>query len=345
MLQLAGTGTGSLPVIRAALLPGVLLLALVLPPAAAGQILYGSLTGTITDQTGGALPGAKIDITNPSTGVVRSVVTDERGNYLVADLQPGTYDITIDLAGFRPVEHKGTVVVSNSRLRLDARLEISAVTDSVAVTASTPQLQTERADLQITQTARQVNDLPLTGSAGRNYQSLMTVVPGALMAGEQNSAAGSPQRSISFNVNGVSRLQNNTKLDGASVVYPWLPTNTAYVPSSEAIEEVSIVTNAYNAEQGMAGGAAINVVIKSGTNSFRATAWGYNTDYDWRARNYFLAADGPQARWSAQSVRRQLRRTDPEEQAVLLRQQRADVARTDRAGPAVQRAQRCAAPR
>ena len=63
-----------------------------------------------------------------------------------------------------------------------------------------------------------------------------------LMAGEQNSAAGSPQRSISFNINGVSRLQNNTKLDGASVVYPWLPTNTAYVPSSEAIEEVSIVT-------------------------------------------------------------------------------------------------------
>ena len=134
MFQLAGTGTGSLPVIRAAVLPVVLLLALVLPPAAAGQILYGSLTGTVTDQTGGALPGAKVDITNPSTGVVRSVVTDERGSYLVADLQPGTYDITIDLAGFRPVAHKGTVVVSNSRLRLDARLEISAVTDTVAVT-------------------------------------------------------------------------------------------------------------------------------------------------------------------------------------------------------------------
>ena len=121
----------------------------------------------------------------------------------------------------------------------------------------------------------------------------MQLVPGAVMAGEQNSAAGSPQRSISFNVNGVSRLQNNTKLDGASIVYPWLPTNTAYVPSAEAIEEVSIVTNSYNAEQGLAGGAAINVVIKSGTNSFRGTAWGYNTDYDWRARNFFLSATTP----------------------------------------------------
>jgi outer membrane receptor protein involved in Fe transport len=139
----------------------------------------------------------------------------------------------------------------------------------------------------VTQSAREVNDLPLTGTAGRNYQSLMAVVPGAVMAGEQNSAAGSPQRSISFNVNGVSRLQNNTKLDGASIVYPWLPTNTAYVPSAEAIEEVNIVTNSYNAEQGMAGGAAVNVIIRSGTNRLRGTAWGYTTDSDLKARNFF----------------------------------------------------------
>ena len=117
------------PVIRAAVLPVVLLLALVLPPAVAGQVLYGSLTGTVTDQTGAAVPGAKVDIISPSTGVMRSVVTDERGSYLVADLPPGTYDVTIDKDGFRPVAHKGTAVVSNSRLRLDARLEISAVSD------------------------------------------------------------------------------------------------------------------------------------------------------------------------------------------------------------------------
>ena len=69
--------------------------------------------------------------------------------------------------------------------------------------------------------------------------------------------------------------------------YIWLPTNTAYVPSAEAIQEVSIVTNSYNAEQGMAGGAAINVVVKSGTNDFRGTAWGYDTNSALRARNAF----------------------------------------------------------
>ena len=310
MLQLAGTGTGSLPVIRAALLPGVLLLALVLPPAAAGQILYGSLTGTITDGTGGALPGAKVDITNPSTGVVRSVVTDEGGNYLVADLQPGTYDITIDLAGFRPVEHKGTVVVSNSRLRLDARLEVSAVTDSVAVTASTPQLQTERADLQITQTARQVNDLPLTGSAGRNYQSLMTVVPGALMAGEQNSAAGSPQRSISFNVNGVSRLQNNTKLDGASVVYPWLPTNTAYVPVFGSHRRSQHRHQRLQRRTGDGGRRSHQRRDQVGHEQLPRHGVGLQHQLRLARPQLLPGADGRQARWSAQSVRRQLRRTD-----------------------------------
>ena len=271
----------------------VVLAVVVVARPAATQVLYGSMTGNVADQTGAALAGAKVEVVNTGTGVVKTVTTDERGAYLLTDLQPGTYSVTVEAPGFQPAVHKDARVASNAVLRVDARLELSGVADAVEVSAAARVLQTDRADVLITQTARQINELPLTGSAGRNYQSMMTLVPGALMAGEQNSAAGSPQRSISFNVNGVSRLQNNTRLDGASVVYPWLPTNTAYVPSAEAIEEVSIVTNSYNAEQGLAGGAAINVIIKSGTNSLRGTAWGYNTDYGLRARNYFLAPNAP----------------------------------------------------
>jgi outer membrane receptor protein involved in Fe transport len=254
------------------------------------QVLYGGLTGLVSDTTGGALPGASVQIHNMDTGVTRSLVTDERGVYLAADLQPGVYRVTVELAGFQTTVRNDARVTSNAVQRVDLRLSVSGLTDTVQVSGAAPLLQTERSDLQITQNTRQVNELPLTGSAGRNYQSLMATVPGAVLAGEQNSAAGSPQRSISFNVNGVSRMQNNTRLDGASVTYPWLPTNTAYVPSSEAIEEVSIVTNSFNAEQGLAGGAAINVVIKSGTNSFRGAGWVYDTDYDLRARNFFQTA-------------------------------------------------------
>jgi hypothetical protein len=278
------------PVITSSRAAAALLLVLALAVATGAQILYGSITGNVVDSQNAVLPGAEVSATHVDTGVVRETVTDSSGGFLFNDLRPGLYRVSISLVGFRPVVVENVRVDVNTVRRADAKLEISAVQEAVTVTVRAALLETERASLHVTQTAREVNDLPLTGSAGRNYQSLMQVVPGATMAGEQNSAAGSPQRSISFNVNGVSRLQNNTKLDGASITYPWLPTNTAYVPAAEAIEEVSIVTNAFNAEQGMAGGAAINVILKSGTNLVRGTGWAYNTASKFRARNFFQTA-------------------------------------------------------
>src|SRR5713101_5459282 len=265
----------------------LLVLALAVPIAAHAQVLYGSLTGLVTDSTSAVLPGVQVVALNLGTGLSKEATTDRAGVYLMNDLQPGVYRVTIALASFKSVVHENLRLDANTMRRADAQLAPANVTETVEIHAERPIIQTDQGSLQETQSAEQINDLPLTGSAGRNYQSLMQIVPGALMAGEQNSAAGSPQRSISFNVNGVSRLQNNTKLDGASIVYPWLPTNTAYVPSAEAIEEVSIVTNAYNADQGLAGGAVINVIMRSGTNALRGTAWGYETNAKLKARNYF----------------------------------------------------------
>jgi outer membrane receptor protein involved in Fe transport len=269
------------------LLVAAAFVAVLVPRAAESQVLYGTLTGNVTDPSGASASGAKVTVTNVGTGIVKTATTDDRGAFSLSDLLPGTYDVVVEATSFQPFTQRGIVLTSNTVRRVDAQLSVSGVSETLEVVAAPPLLQTDRADVHFVQTARQVNDLPLAGTAGRNYQSLMQVVPGAVLQGEQNSAAGSPQRSISFNVNGVSRLQNNTKLDGASIQYPWLPTNTAYVPSSEAIQEVSIVTNSYNAEQGLAGGAAINVVIKSGTNDFHGTAWGYNNDSSRRARNFF----------------------------------------------------------
>lgn len=263
------------------------LVGLVIPPDASPQVLYGTLTGNVADSSGGVTPGATVQVQNVGTNVTKTATTDTRGGFLFGDLLPGSYDVTISLSGFQTFSQKAIRIEAGAVLRLDARLQVSGVTEVVEVSGSTAVLQTDRADIRVTQSARQVNDLPLTGTVSRNYQSLMQIVPGALLAGEQNSEAGSPQRSISFNVNGTSRMQNSTKLDGASVSYVWLPTNTAYVPSAEAIEEVSIVTNSFNAEQGMVAGAAVNVITKSGTNRFRGTAWAYDVDSRFRARNYF----------------------------------------------------------
>jgi Carboxypeptidase regulatory-like domain/TonB dependent receptor len=265
----------------------LLLVALATSRGVDAQVLYGSLTGNVTDSSGAAVAGAKVEALNIGTGVSTSIVTDERGAYIFSSLQAGLYKVTITSANFKALAQENVRIESNTIRRLDAQLQVGDVTAVVQVAATADALQTERADVNFVQPARQINDLPLTGSVGRNYQSLTALVPGAVSMGEQNSAAGSPQRSISFNVNGVSRLQNSTRIDGSSVAYPWLPTNTAYVPTAESIQEVNIVTNSFDAEQGLAGGAAINVITKSGTNAFHGVGWVYDTNSATQARSFF----------------------------------------------------------
>src|SRR5215468_1002112 len=250
----------------------LILLALALPRGAGAQVLYGSLTGNVTDPTGAVVAGAKVEALNVGTGVSTSVVTDERGAYLFNNLQAGLYKVTVASQNFKALAQDNVRIEANTTRRLDAQMQVGDVSATVQVSADTPTLQTERADVNITQSARQINDLPLFGSVGRNYQTLMQIIPGASRSmgfvgngsGEENSAAGNPQRSISYNVNGVSRLQNNTKIDGASVIYPWLPTNTVYVPPAEAIQEVNIVTNAFD-----------------------GVGWGYDTNSAFLSRRFF----------------------------------------------------------
>ncbi|HTH38353.1 MAG TPA: TonB-dependent receptor [Pyrinomonadaceae bacterium] len=271
----------------------------VLSSTVTAQVLLGSLTGNITDSGGAAVSGAKVEATHLATGQVKTINADSDGSYNFTDLQIGTYKVVISNGGFRTANNERVEITANNVTRFDVKLEVGDVNASVDVTSENDVvLQTDRADINYVHTTRQITDLPLTGSQGRNYQSLLTIVPGAVKdisqspvangAGEVNSASGSPQRSISFNVNGVSRLQNNTRVDGASVIYPWLPTNTAYVPITESIQEVNIVTNSFDAEQGLVGGAFTNVITRSGTNGFHGAGWGYMMNSTiGKARNYF----------------------------------------------------------
>ena len=272
---------------------------LLLPAATRAQVLYGSLVGNVNDPNGAAVAGAKVDLTNRATGDVTSVNTDERGAYAFHDLQVGVYKISISKSSFKTTLKEDVWIEANKTFRFDAQMEIGGLEETVLITAGMDAtLQTDRADVNVTQSTREINNLPLFGSVGRNYQSILQLIPGttrgtgsfflnATGSGEDNSAAGNPQRSISYNVNGVSRLQNNTRIDGASVIYPWLPTNTVYVPPAESIQEVNVVTNAFDAEQGLAGGAMINVSMKTGGNDFHGVGWGYDTNSRFRSRNFF----------------------------------------------------------
>ncbi len=118
-----------------------------------------------------------------------------------------------------------------------------------------------------------VHALPVTSSQGRSYQALYTIIPGAASVQEKNSTASNPSRSMSVNINGASYNGNTTRIDGAVNYYGWLPYLIAYVPPADSIENVSFTTNAFNAEQGQAGGASIKITTKSGTKDFHGSGW------------------------------------------------------------------------
>jgi hypothetical protein len=165
------------------------------------------------------------------------------------------------------------------------------VSATVEVSSTPETLQTDRADVNTQLQAKEIDNLPITSSAGRNFQALYKIVPGFSAVTEGvSSDGGNPQRSMTGNVNGNSFQANLTRIDGSSNAYIWLPFNTAYVPPAESIQSVSIVTNSYDAEQGNAHGAAVNVITKSGTNEFHGSVFEYHTDNALKALNRFNPA-------------------------------------------------------
>jgi len=259
----------------------------ILSSAAKAQVLYGSLTGKVTDQSGAALPNATVEAVNTGTGVTQTATTDAAGDYRFNALQPGTYKVSISASGFATKVFERMDVGANVVRRVDTQLEVATQKQTLTVTSEAPLLQTDKADVHGNLTRREVNDLPSAGSQGRNFQSLLQLIPGAGLTSETNSLAGNPERAMNTNVNGQSNQSVNTRIDGTQDAYPWLPANVAYVPPSDAIEEVNVVTNSFDAEQGMAGGAAVNVQIKSGTNQFHGSADWFHTDQNFAALNYF----------------------------------------------------------
>jgi len=265
-----------------------MLVTIIATQSAQAQVLYGSLVGRVEDPSGALLPGASVTVTNKDTGQQRETAADDSGSYAFRDLQAGVYDLKVMQSGFKSYVKAGLIVTINNVAREDVQLEVGGTAETVTVTA-TSLLQTERADVSTQIDKAQVTNLPI--GSGRNFQQLYKLIPGASLPAEAHSDAGNPQRALVTNFNGVSFSNNNTRLDGATVSYPWLPHIVAYVPPAEAVETVNIVTNSFDAEQGMAGGAAVNVSIKSGTNDFHGSAHWFHTNSALRARNFFFLGD------------------------------------------------------
>ena len=241
------------------------------PPPAFAQALYGSIVGTVEDSSRAPIPGATVTATNPGTGLKVDTVTEKEGNYTFRNLVPGTYDLAISMQGFRELRQNGIRVSAGNPIRVDLRLEVGALTEAVTVTAESTLLQTEKADLHTELTSKEVTNLPL--NQFRNYQALLNLVPGATPAQFQNAEIDTPGRALTTSINGTARNNNAFRIDGAVSVNVWLPHHVGYVQSAETIEVVNVSTNNFDADQGMAGGAAVTVVTKSGTNQLHGSTF------------------------------------------------------------------------
>ena len=245
------------------------------------QVLYGSIVGTLTDETGAVIPKAVVTVTHTATGLARQATTDTAGYYSIPNLQEGTYELSVSAGGFKPYTQRGISVPINAVTRVDATIQVGALAENITVDAPRAILQTAKADVSVNLDARAIQNVPLSNY--RNYQSLINLVPGATPARFQNAVTDTPGRALSANVNGQERGANNTRVDGSADILVTMPHHAVYVPPIESIQEVNIATNNFDSEQGMTGGAAITVITKSGTNDFRGSAFALHDNSRMRA--------------------------------------------------------------
>jgi hypothetical protein len=264
----------------------VTLLVLVLTGVPAyAQVLYGSIVGNVVDPSEAPVPGATVTVTQKETGLSRSTTTSELGSYSFPNLPAGTYEVRVSKSGFQTYTRSDVAVTINSVARVDVTLAVGAVTETVTVAASAAVLQTDRAEVRAEVAGQTLENLPVP--PGRNYQHILATLPGFTQPRNAHSVPSNPSRSLQYEVNGTVSASNNVRLDGATQYNIWLPHITAYVPSLEAIETVNVVTNSFDAEQGLAGGAAINVQIKSGTNEIHGSAFWFNNNNKTKAKPFF----------------------------------------------------------
>ncbi len=254
-------------------------------PSAQAQVLYGSIVGNVVDPSEAAVPDATVTVIHVETGVSRSTTTSATGAYSFPTLPTGTYEVRISKPGFQSYSRTGVPVTINNITRVDVTLSVGAVAESVLVTAEAAALQTDRAEVRAEISKQTLVNIPIF--TGRNYQHLFRMLPGFTQPRNAHSIPSNPSRSLQYEVNGTVSASNNVRLDGATQYNVWLPHITAYVPALESIETVNVVTNSFDAEQGLAGGAAINVQIKSGTNEVHGSAFEYHNNNKIKARQFF----------------------------------------------------------
>lgn len=254
------------------------------------------ISGQVTDSSGAVVPKALVTVSNTATGFTRTATTNESGNYVIANLPIGSYDVSVEASGFKKYALKGVEVVVDAKLAVNPRLEVGALTDSVTVEADAAQVETATGEVGRLVTGEQASQLQLNG---RNFPELLALVPGVSttyssgfglfggygVSNSSQSANGGRTDTFTWNLDGVDNKDNGGGGNNFININP------------DALQEFKMLTTNYSAEYGYSSGAVINLAIKSGTKQFHGLAYEYLRNNDIQARA-FNALTIPELRYN-----------------------------------------------
>src|SRR3984893_4218772 len=256
------------------------------------QVAGGTLSGTVTDSSGAAVPNAQVEIKNSATGITRSITTNTDGFYTAANLLPGEYEIAVSATGFNTGIKKGITINVGSQPVFNLILQVGTVANRIEVTTEAPTVQLTSSDISATVDATPLRELPLNG---RSWTDLAALSPGVdTIRTQTDFSAGSDRGNRGFGqqltISGARPQQNNYRLDGAS-----LNDYANGAPGSvlggnlgvDAIQEFSVLTSNYSAEYGKTSGGVVNAITRSGTNAFHGSAYEFLRNSKLDAANFF----------------------------------------------------------
>lgn len=262
---------------------------LIAAPAFAQMTVTGTVSGTVKDPTGDLVAGASVSLISENTGDTRNVTSNDLGVFNFIAVQPDTYTLKIEHAGFKAFHRTGLAVSANEHVAAgDILLQIGAVTETVTVEAQTAMLQTESAEHSAEITSMQIDNLT---ARGREVVSLLRTIPGVQYQADQDSPGGS-YGTTTPNIGGVSNGSNILAVDGVVSNDMGTPGVFSSVTTMDAIGEVKVILNSYQAEYAGNGGAVVEVVTKSGGREFHGSGYWYARNEALNANDFFSNRNG-----------------------------------------------------
>ncbi len=256
------------------------------------QTTTAQITGRITDKTGGVIQGADITVANVDTGVKKTTISNEEGYYTVPLLPPGGYRITVQMPGFKPITRFGIKLDVEQVSRLDFVLEVGEVTETIEVSAAAPLIESETSTLGNVRTQKAISELPVNS---RNFTHLVHLTAGSVPLNTQSVGSvpitmkrGAPITSV----NGLRGEDNNILVEGINNSENHNGLGILIYPPIDALQEFKLQTNSADAQYGRAGGATINVVLKSGGREFHGNLFEFHRNSALDAKNFFAPKGG-----------------------------------------------------